>query len=84
MPLAIRWSTYTKEAVKTYETDYYGVYEIAHYETGVVLYIGEGQVKKRLLAHFPNGKEPVVGGNVYRVEYTGSKTRAFAKDKMLN
>lgn len=73
MPLAIRWSHYTKENVSR-ETDNFGVYELGN--VNGILYIGEGHVRTRLLSHFPDGSEPVVGASFYRVEYTGSKLRA--------
>ncbi len=78
MPLAKRWSTYNKETVRE-ETDNYGVYEIGHKASGQVLYIGEGHVRARLMAHFPDGSHPFVGGDVYRVEYTGGKDRAVQR-----
>ena len=76
MPLAIRWSPYTKDAVSR-EDDYFGVYEIGN--DFDILYIGEGQVRSRLLRHFPQGPEPVVGSSYYRVEYTGSKERGIQR-----
>jgi len=73
MPLALRWSYFTKENVSR-ETNNYGVYEIGN-ATGI-LYIGEGHVYSRLMAHFANGSEPVVGASYYRVESTGGKEKA--------
>lgn len=73
MPLAIRWSHYTKINVQR-ESSNFGVYELGN--AGGILYIGEGHVYTRLMSHFPDGSEPVVGASLYRVEYTGSKLRA--------
>jgi hypothetical protein len=59
------------------ENDFLGVYEIGNdYD---ILYIGEGQVKSRLLRHFPQGPEPVVGASKYRVEYTQGKDRCVQR-----
>lgn len=76
MPLSIRWSYYTKDNISR-ESDNYGVYELGN-DSGI-LYIGEGQVYSRLLCHFPQGTEPVVGASYYRVEYTGGKTRCLQR-----
>lgn len=73
MPLAIRWSYFTKTNVGR-ETNHYGVYELGN--VNGVLYIGEGHVYSRLMAHFADGSEPVVGASYYRVEYTGGKEKA--------
>lgn len=74
MPINKKWSTYSKDNVKANATDNLGAYEIGN--SLEVLYIGEGQVKTRLLHHFPNAREPVVGGSGYRVQYTGTKAKA--------
>ena len=81
MPINKKWSPYTKEHVRGHTTDNYGVYEIGN--TLEVLYIGEGYVKTRLLSHFPDATEPVVGASKYRVEYTGSKQRAVQRQNAL-
>jgi hypothetical protein len=73
MPLAIRWSHFTKDNLSR-ETDNFGVYELGNDDD--ILYIGEGQVYTRLMSHFSTGSQPVVGASYYRVEYTGSKLRA--------
>jgi len=65
MPLTIKWSGFTKDNVKR-ETNNYGVYELGN--TDGILYIGEGHVYSRLMAHFADGLEPVVGASSYRVE----------------
>ena len=73
MPLSIRWSWFTKDNVSR-ETNNYGVYELGNADG--ILYIGEGRVYSRLMAHFSYGSEPIVGASYYRVEYTGGKERA--------
>lgn len=76
MPLSIKWSYFTKDNVAR-ERDEYGVYELGN-DSGI-LYIGEGQVYTRLICHFSQGSEPVVGASYYRVEYTGGKERAVQR-----
>jgi hypothetical protein len=76
MPLAIKWSYFNKDNV-TREKDNFGVYELGNDDD--ILYIGEGQVYTRLMSHFPNSREPVVGASYYRVEYTGGKQRAIQR-----
>ena len=76
MPLAIRWSYFTKENVSR-EGDNFGVYELGN--DADILYIGEGQVYTRLMCHFPQGSEPIVGASYYRVEYMGSKDRCVQR-----
>jgi hypothetical protein len=73
MPLAKRWSQYAKDYVSR-EYDNYGVYELGN--DWDILYIGEDKIYTRLMSHFPNSSEPVVGSSHYRVEYTGSKEQA--------
>ena len=72
MPLQIKWSDFKKDNVSK-ESENYGVFELGN-DSGV-LYIGEGHIHSRLLRHFPNDMEPVVGASYYRVEYTQSKKR---------
>jgi len=82
MPLAIRWSYFNKDDI-TRHNDNYGVYELGN-ATGT-LYIGEGHIYSRLLDHFPNSSDPIVGASKYRVEYTGSKAKAVQRqDAELN
>jgi len=73
MPLAIKWSAFNKDNVRR-ESDNYGVYELGN--VNEILYIGEGQVYTRLMAHFADGSDPIPGASFYRVQYTGSKLRA--------
>jgi len=81
MPIGKRWSSFTKANVQR-ETDNYGVYELGD-SNGTVQYIGEGQVRSRLLAHFADGSEPIPGTKYYRVEYTGSKARCVQRQNAL-
>lgn len=76
MPLLKKWSAFNKTNVSR-ETDNFGVYELGN--VNGVIYIGEGKVRTRLLSHFPNGSDPIVGASHYRVEYTGGKTRAVQR-----
>jgi hypothetical protein len=76
MPLPIRWSGFTKLNV-TRESDNYGVYELGN--ANGVIYIGEGHVYSRLMSHFPQGTDPIVGAAYYRVEYTGGKDRCVQR-----
>ena len=76
MPLAIKWSWFTKENVSR-ETNHYGVYELGNKDG--ILYIGEGHVNARLMSHFSDGSDPIPGASYYRVEYTGSKEKAVQR-----
>ena len=81
MSIQKKWSHYTKENVKK-EPDNFGVYQLSNKEQGI-LYIGEGHIRTRLLAHFPNASEPVVGASLYRYELTGSKKRCVQRQNSL-
>lgn len=79
MPIAKKWSSYTKENIKAIDKDLIGTYEIGNSKKNTILYIGEGQIRARLLAHFPDGKRPeeiVVGADVFRFEITDTKHQA--------
>jgi len=80
------WTEYSKENVAK-EPNTFGVYEIAHYKTGEVLFIGEGRIRSRLLAHLPEkhiSRRNEEVADVYRYEVTGKKLLAIAKyNKML-
>lgn len=78
MPLAIKWSNFTKDNVSR-EEDNYGIYELGNSDD--TLYIGEGRIRSRLLSHFPDGQDPMVGVSLYRFEYTGSKERAEQRER---
>ncbi|MCK4434006.1 excinuclease ABC subunit C [Candidatus Bathyarchaeota archaeon] len=76
MPLPIKWSHFNKDNVSR-EAYHFGVYELGNSDD--ILYIGEGKVKARLMAHFSDGSDPIPGASFYRVEYTGSKDRAVQR-----
>lgn len=79
MAISKKWSSYSKLVIKKISPELIGVYEIAHRENNIILYIGEGKIRDRLLAHFPDGKRPeeiVVGANVFRFEITNNKKQA--------
>lgn len=76
MPLAVRWSSFTKENVRR-ESDNYGVHELGSFKD--ILYIREGHVYTRLMSHFADCSEPTPGVSSYRVEYTGGKLRAVQR-----
>ena len=85
MAIAKKWSHYTKANLENVP-DNFGVYEIGHIASGEVLYIGEGHVKSRLLAHLPDGQrthENVVGADGFRYELTGGKEKAVQREKAL-
>ena len=85
MSISKKWSHYTKENLQM-EPDNFGVYEIGHIATGEVLYIGEGHIRSRLLAHLPDGTrahENVVGADGYRYELTGRKETAIQRERAL-
>lgn len=80
MAISKKWSSYIKVSIKNLSPELIGVYEIAHRENNTILYIGEGKIRDRLLAHFPDGKRPeeiVVGANVFRFEITVNKIEAI-------
>ena len=79
MPLAVKWSSFNKENVSK-EKDNYGIYELGNSED--ILYIGQGIAKLRLMSHFPDGTDPIVGVSLYRVEYIGSKERAEQRERV--
>ena len=79
MPLFKKWSHFNLASVAL-EGDGYGIYELAT-PSGEILYIGEGHVHDRLRAHFINGRDPIPGASLYRVEYTGSKERAEQRER---
>ena len=72
MAIAKRWTKYTKENIKKV-ADIIGVYELGNLKTGKMLYMGEGKLRSRLLAHLPEGtrhEEIKVGADVFRYEIT--------------
>lgn len=80
-PIYGKWKHYLKENVK-HEPSFYAVYVLADNNLNI-LYIGEGQLKKRLMAHFPDGAEPVVGASFYKYKLTGSKIKCIERQNAL-
>jgi len=79
MPLFLKWSSFNKANV-TEESESFGVYELADRD-GNVLYIGQGRLRARLLAHFITGRTPIPGTAKYRAEITGVKERAEQRER---
>jgi len=81
MPIKKKWSNFRKEHVKK-TPDVYGVYELAD-RSNDVIYIGEGRLRDRLLAHVTNGSDPIPGTSYFRYETTGSKIRCEQRQNAL-
>lgn len=82
MPIAKKWSNFKKENVKEVP-DVYGVYELAN-EAKSTVYIGEGKLRERLLAHFASsGCDPIPGVSYFRYEMTKSKKRCIQRQNAL-
>lgn len=76
MAIRKKWSYYSKENIKKIPSWYIGTYEIGHQSSNKILYIGEGKLRARLLAHFPDGRrneETVVGADAFRFLITNQK-----------
>ena len=81
MPIAKKWSKYTKDDIRTIPS-VYGVYELADGSRRTV-YIGEGNLHNRLMAHFTTGSDPTPGISYFRYVTTGSKQRAVQRQNVL-
>ncbi|PKP03620.1 MAG: excinuclease ABC subunit C [Bacteroidetes bacterium HGW-Bacteroidetes-6] len=81
MGIKKKWSDYKKEIISD-EDNYFAAYELANKDK-ITIYIGEGLLKSKLLAHLPNGSEPVVGTSYYRYELTGSKEKCVSRKNDL-
>ncbi len=81
MAIAKRWSIFRKERVKEIY-NVYGVYELANGSKDVI-YIGEGKLKDRLLAHVTDGSDPIPGASYFRYETTNGKDRAVQRQNAL-
>ena len=81
MVIAKRWSNFGKENVRKVP-NVYGVYELANGAKDVI-YIGEGKLRDRLLAHFAGGSDPIPGASYFRYETTGSKNRCVQRQNAL-
>lgn len=81
MSITKKWSRYTKDNIRTIPS-VYGVYELSDGSKHTV-YIGEGNLHDRLLAHFAAGSDPTPGTSYVRYETTGSKQRAVQRQNAL-
>jgi hypothetical protein len=73
MPIKKKWSSFRKKRVKK-TSDVYAVYELADRSKDVI-YIGEGILRDRLLAHVTNGSDPIPETSYFRYEITESKNQ---------
>lgn len=78
MPLAKRWSVFDYEHIDR-EYDTYGCYELGDAD-GEIVYIGQGRVRQRLMAHFGDRKKRRVA--LYRCTYCRSKRRAIQMERV--
>ena len=69
------WKVYIKEEVNAHPESI-GAYQIADSNKNII-YIGEGNIRARLLAHFPDGDDPVVGGSYFDYVVTNDKSKAL-------
>ena len=81
MPIAKKWSNYKKEQVQKVD-NVFAVYELAD-KLNEVIYIGEGKLRERLLAHITSGSDPIPTTSHFRFETTGSKTRCVQRQNAL-
>lgn len=82
MGLSKRWSDFSKDRIGEVK-NYFGVYEIADAKEHV-LYIGEGKVRDSLFEHLPpDGDSPIVGGSLFRYEFTHTQQRARRRRSRL-
>ena len=81
MPIGKRWSKYTKDHVRNVP-NIYGTYELADGDKNVV-YIGEGKLYDRLMAHFATGSDPIPAVSHFRYEVTKRKQRAKQRQNAL-
>lgn len=82
MGLSKRWSDFSKDRIGEVK-NYFGVYEIADSRERV-LYVGEGKVRDCLFDHVsPDGDAPIVGGSLFRYEFTHTQQRARRRKRRL-
>lgn len=74
IPIKKKWSNYTKINVRRV-SNVFGMYELAD-GRGHIIYIGEGKLQDRLIAHFSNGSDPIPGASLFRYTSTGGKKKA--------
>lgn len=81
MAIAKKWSRYTKDDVRNV-ANVYGVYELAD-GAGNIVYIGEGKLRERLIAHLSIHSDPTPGVSYFRYATTGSKRKAKQRQNAL-
>ena len=81
MAIAKKWSRNTKDNVRSV-ANVYGVYELAN-GSGNIVYIGEGKLRERLIAHLSIRSDPTPGVSYFRYATTGSKRRAIERQNAL-
>jgi len=79
MPLAIRWSKFTKENLDRVDP-VYGVYELGDKDKNII-YIGQGVLSERLWAHKTSGKPCFKKARYFRFEKTGGKMRTEQRER---
>lgn len=79
MPLAVKWSKFTFENLKRVDL-VHGVYELGDKDKNVI-YIGQGILTERLLAHKISRKACFRKAQYYRFEKTGGKERAEQRER---
>lgn len=79
MPLAIKWSKFTYQNLDRVDW-IYGVYELGdRYKE--IIYIGQGILRDRLLAHLRSEDPCFKKARYFRVEKTGGKFRAKQRER---
>ena len=78
-----KWRGFTKRVISQV-LNVYGVFEITD-ENKNVIYVGEGKLRDRLMAHLEGRGDPLVAvlGFYFRYERTGNKRRAKQIEKAL-
>jgi hypothetical protein len=80
-PLVNKWIKYTKTNVNKVSNSL-GAYQISNDKE--IIYIGEGQVKTRLIAHITKGSTDYTpGAKLFRYEITNSKDVAVYRQNSL-
>jgi len=79
VPLPVKWSKFTDEDFDRVD-EVYGVYELGDKDKNVI-YIGQGILRDRMLAHKASNKTCVKKTQYYRVEKTGGKKRAEQRER---
>jgi len=79
MPPAIKWSKFTCENLSKVDT-VYGVYELGDNSKNII-YIGQGILRDRLLAHKISDEPCFKKAKYYRFEKIGGKERAEQRER---